>query len=260
MSSLRDLWRQGEAAVGGWLAIPSAVPAEAMARAGFDYVCVDLQHGAVGYADAVNMIQAILLGGSRPIARAPWNEPGIIGKVLDAGAEAVIVPMVNTAEEAEAAVAACRYPPDGARSHGPTVVGPRHPDGYAEWAADHVACIPMVETAEALRNLDGILAVPGVDAIYVGPSDLSISLGLPPGNNDDAPAFADALEQVVAGCAAAGVVAGIQSTGSLTPKRLAAGFRMVTVTTDLVAMRKGVASELAEAREEDTDGSGDGMY
>ena len=120
MSSLRDLWRQGEAAVGGWLAIPSAVPAEAMARAGFDYVCVDLQHGAVGYADAVNMIQAILLGGSRPIARAPWNEPGIIGKVLDAGAEAVIVPMVNTAEEAEAAVAACRYPPDGARSHGPT--------------------------------------------------------------------------------------------------------------------------------------------
>ena len=251
MSSLRDLWRQGEAAVGGWLAIPSAVPAEAMARAGFDYVCVDLQHGAVGYADAVNMIQAILLGGSRPIARAPWNEPGIIGKVLDAGAEAVIVPMVNTAEEAEAAVAACRYPPDGARSHGPTVV---------DWAADHVACIPMVETAEALRNLDGILAVPGVDAIYVGPSDLSISLGLPPGNNDDAPAFADALEQVVAGCAAAGVVAGIQSTGSLTPKRLAAGFRMVTVTTDLVAMRKGVASELAEAREEDTDGSGDGMY
>lgn len=260
MSSLRDLWREGGVAVGGWLAIPSTVPAEAMARAGFDYVCVDLQHGAVGYADAVPMIQAILLGGSRPIARAPWNEPGIIGKLLDAGAEGIIVPMVNTVEEAQAAVAACRYPPAGARSHGPTVVGPRHPDGYPAWAADHVACIPMIETAQALDNVDGILAVPGVDAVYVGPADLSISLGLPPGNNDDAAAFADALERIVARCTAAGVVPGIHATGALTPRRLAAGFRMVTVTTDLVALRLGVAAELTEARAEGDGGSGDGMY
>lgn len=260
MSSLRDVWREGGSALGGWLSIPSTVSAEAVARAGFDYVCVDLQHGAIGYTDVVPMFQAVIAGGGRPIARAPWNEPGIIGKLLDAGAEAIVVPMVNTAEQAQAAVSACRYPPAGARSHGPTVVAPRHGDRYRAWTVDHVACIPMVETAEALTNLDEILAVPGVDAVYVGPADLSISLGLPPGNNDDDERFATALEQIVAGCGAAGVVAGIHATGALTPRRLAAGFRMVTVTSDMVALRKGISAELAEARADDAGPSGDALY
>lgn len=257
MTSLRDLWRAGETTLGLWATAPSSIAAEALARAGAEYVCVDNQHGLVDYQSTVSMVQAILLGGSCPVARVPWNEPGIIGRMLDAGTQGIIVPMVNTAEEAEAAVAACRYPPLGSRSFGPAVAAPRS-KGYFGTSAEQIAVIPMVETVQGLSNVDEIVSVPGVDAVYVGPADLSISLGLPPGNNDDAPEFVDALETIVAACGRAGVVAGIHSSGALTPRRLELGFRMVTVTADLVAMKLGVAAELDRARQvgaSDGDGS-----
>ncbi len=246
--------------LGGWLAIPSPVSAEAVARAGFDYVCIDSQHGGVESSDALPMIQAILLGGASPIVRVPWNEPGIIGKMLDAGAHGVIVPMVNSVAEAEAVVRACRYSPDGARSFGPGLVAPRVDGSYVEWAKDNVAVIPMIETTQAIAALDDILAVDGIDAIYVGPADLSLTLGLPPGNNDDEASFADALTTIVSACQRAGVVAGIHSSGSLTPRRLAAGFRMVTVTTDTVAMRLGLTAELVRAKSAAGDGGAGAIY
>lgn len=128
------------------------------------------------------------------------------------------------------------------------MVGMRNADNYA-WAAEHVAVIPMIETAEAISNLDDILSVPGVDAVYVGPADLSISLGLSPYGNDGDPVFDDALATIVAACRRHGVVPGIHATGPLTPKRREQGFRMITVTSDPVAVRLGFASELAAARE-----------
>lgn len=249
MESLRDIWRRGDPTLGGWLAIPSSVTAEATARAGFDFVCIDTQHGAIEYSDAVGMIQAILLGGSRPIVRVPWNEPGIIGKMLDAGAQGIIVPMVNSVSEATAAVQACRYWPEGSRSYGPGLAAPRVEGSYPEWAADHVAVIPMIETTQAVEAIDDILGVGGIDAIYVGPADLSITLGLKPGNNDESESFTMALEAIVAGCKKAGVVAGIHATGPLTPKRLETGFQMVTVTSDLVAMRLGFVAEIEAANQ-----------
>ncbi len=260
MDSLRDIWRGGGVTLGGWLAVPSVVTAEATARAGFDFVCIDTQHGAIEYSDAVAMIQAILLGGSRPIVRVPWNEPGIIGKMLDAGAQGIIVPMVNSVSEAEAAVRSCRYFPNGARSYGPGMAAPRVDGSYPEWADQHVAVIPMIETTKAVDAIDDILAVEGIDAIYVGPADLSITLGLKPGNNDDEPSFTEALDAIVAGCRKAGVVAGIHATGSLTPKRLEVGFTMVTVTSDIVAMRLGLAAELKAATQSGSDGSGGDIY
>ena len=248
---LRDRWTNGDTTLGGWLATPSTVMAEATARAGFDYVCVDTQHGAIEYSDAVGLIQAILLGGSSPVVRVPWNEPGIIGKMLDAGAHGVIVPMVNSVQEAQSAVGSCRYAPHGSRSYGPSVAGLRTAD-YTAWAADHVAVIPMIETRRAVDDIDQILAVPGIDAVYVGPADLSLTLGLPPGNNDDEPAFADAYTTIVEACDRAGIVAGCHANGVLTPKRVDAGFRMVTVTTDLVAAKLGFAAELDLARPNST--------
>ncbi len=248
MTTLRERWAAGTPTLGAWLSIPSTVVAEATARTGFDYVCVDLQHGALDYADAVGLFQAILVAGSTPITRVPWNEPGVVGKVLDAGAEAVIVPMVNSAAEAAAVVRAARYPPSGARSFGPIVAGLRRGD-YAVTANDVIAVIPMIETAEALAHLDDILSVPGVDAIYVGPADLSLSLGLPPGNNDDDASFREALDAIVAGCRRHGVVPGIHASGALTPRRLEQGFVMITVTADAVAMRIGLVGEMARARE-----------
>ena len=255
MNSLKDLWRDGEASLGAWLSVPSPVTAEAVARSGVDYVCIDTQHGVVEYSDVAAMIQAILFGGSRPIVRVPWNEPGIIGKMLDAGAQGVIVPMVNSVEEAAAVVRSCRYAPDGARSFGPALAAPRVDGDYVAWARENVAVIPMIETTQAVAALDDILAVEGIDAVYVGPADLSLTLGLPPGNNDDDESFTSALATICAACERAGVVAGIHSTCALTPSRLAAGFRMITVTADMVAMRIGLTSELARARQ--PVGSGD---
>lgn len=256
MRTLRQMWNDGEPTLGGWLSIPATLSAEVMARGGFDYVCIDTQHGAVDYQTTVELIRAVEHGGSRAIVRVPWNEPGIIGKMLDAGAEGVIVPMVNTVEQAEAAVRACRYAPHGgARSFGPTVAKLRHND-YVEWARDNVAVIPMIETAEALSNLDAIVQVDGIDAVYVGPADLSLTLDLPPGNNDGAAAFDDALSAIVEACDDAGVVPGIHASGPLTPTRLTQGFRLITVIADQLALGDGAAVALAQARGGSAPGGG----
>ena len=259
MESLRDQWAAGKTTLGLWASIPNPSTAEQLGRAGLDYVCIDNQHGLVDYQASVGMYPAIAYGGTTPIARVPWNEPGIIGKHLDAGAQGIIVPMVNTAEEAQAAVSACQYPPIGARSFGPAGVAPRYDNYYAN-SADQIAVIPMVETIEALGNVDAIVNTPGVDAVYVGPADLSISLGLPPGNNDDVPEFVEALETIVAACNNAGVVCGIHSSGSLTPRRIEMGFRMITVTADGVALGVGLRAEIAKARSTGEGGDADKMY
>ena len=248
-SSLKALWRKGGVAHGSWLTIPSSFSAEVVARVGFDYVCIDLQHGLASYENAVHMLQALNLGGAAPVVRVPWNEQGIIGRMLDAGAMSIVVPMVNSAAEARAAVAACRYAPVGTRSFGPIRAfmqeGPRY---FAEANAE-VACIPMIETAEALERLDAILDVPGIDAVYVGPSDLSITLGLPPGNNDERPEFTKALERVVAACRARGIVSGIHASAALAARRREQGFRMITVSSDQLALGDAARADLRRARE-----------
>ena len=249
MASLKARWSAGAAAHGAWLSIPSAISAEVVARAGFDYVCVDLQHGLVGYETAVAMLQAINLGASAPVVRVPWNEPGIIGRMLDAGAMAVIVPMVNSPAEARAAVAACRYAPAGARSFGPIRAFLQEGARYYAEANANVACIPMIETVQALANLDAILDVPGVDAVYVGPADLSITLGLPPGNNDDTPEFVAALEKIVAACRARGIVPGIHASAALAARRREQGFRMITVSADQLALSEGMRADLKLAKD-----------
>ena len=247
MPSLRSQWNDSPVTIGAWLSIASSVLAEAAAHTGFDFVCVDTQHGVIDYAATVPMFQAIELGGSAPIARVPWNEPGIIGRMLDGGAQGVIVPMVNTVAQAEAVVEACRYAPAGSRSYGPTAVGLRHID-YVGWAAEHIAVIAMIETAEAVRNIEEIVAVPGVDAIYLGPADLSLTLGLPPRNNDGVAAFDAALARIVEVCNRAGVVAGAHCVGGVAEKRMDQGFRLLTVASDIASMRQGMAVELASAR------------
>ena len=196
MTSLRDQWAAGNETLGVWLSLPGFVGAEIAASQPVDYVCVDTQHGVIDYQASVSMIQAIELSGGTPIVRVPWNEQGIIGKTLDAGAHGVIVPMVNTRAQAEAVVRSARYTPQGSRSWGPVMAGLRHADNR-QWADATIAVIPMIETAEAISNLDDILSVPGIDAIYVGPADLAISLGLGPSGNEGNPVFDDALATIV---------------------------------------------------------------
>lgn len=245
---LRERWAAGEPAIGGWLGIPSSYSAEIVARCDLDYVCVDIQHGLLDYGDAWQMLQAINIGSATPLVRVPWNEPGIIGRSLDAGARGIVIPMVNTGAEAEAAVQACRYAPDGSRSYaGTRVVRQEGSDYFASANAD-VAVVPMVETVEAVSNLDDILSVPGVDAVYVGPSDLSVSLGLNPGNNDGEPSFDAAVATILDGCARHGVIAGCHTVSELCQRRTEQGFRMITITSDTVALARALEDELRRAR------------
>lgn len=250
---MRARWESSEAAIGAWLSVPSQFTAEIVARCDFDYVCIDAQHGAIDYNDTWPLLQAINLGQATPVVRVPWNEPGIIGKCLDAGARAAVIPMVNTREQAEAAVRSCRYAPAGSRSYGPSRQLLQEGPDYFEHANADVAVVVMIETLEAVGNLDEILSVPGVDAVYIGPSDLSITLGLPPGNNDGAVAFDEAYASIVAGCRRHGVVPGCHASAGLCERRLEQGFGMITVTADAAALSRALAEDLAVARSAGSD-------
>ena len=256
---MRDKWTNGDTAVGGWMTTNNFVAAQTMASTAIDYVCIDLQHGVIDYGDVPTLLGAVELADCSAITRVPWNEPGIIGKVLDAGSVGVIIPMVNTVAQCESAVRSCHYAPAGTRSYGPVRASIAHGSGYFKEANANISTIPMIETVEALNNVDAILAVPGVTACYVGPADLSISLGLPPGNNDDEPVFMEALATIVAAANNAGVVAGCHATAALVSKRREMGFRMITATSDLVALKAGLASELATAHGSAATSDG-GMY
>jgi 4-hydroxy-2-oxoheptanedioate aldolase len=247
-NKLKDAWKAGKKTVNGWLSIPSAFSAEVMAQIGFDSLTVDLQHGVQDYMSAVACFQGMQGHGPTPMARIPWNEPGIIGKLLDAGAQGLICPMVNTRAQAEAFVAACRYPPLGTRSNGPIRAGIYGEVGrYFYNANDEVLCIPMIETKEALDNLDAILDVPGVDGIYVGPTDLGISLGiLPPVMDREEPEILRIYERLVRACADRGLAIGIHcATGAYIKRMHEMGFTFGTMGTDVTNMVHGARTQMA---------------
>lgn len=246
-NACKEKWRKGEPAYGAWLMIPSSISAEAVAHQGVDYVCIDMQHGFIDYQVAVTMLQAISLTDSTPFVRVPWNDFGIINRMLDAGAMGIIVPMVNSAEEAKAAVAACRYFPDGGRSYGPSRANWYAGADYFEHANAEVACVPMVETAQAVERLDEILAVPGIDAVYVGPSDLSVTYGQPPRPDNDGK-FEEARIKIAQACRGRGVTAGIHANAALAAKHVAAGYRMITVSADIAGLQQRAAADIAQAR------------
>ncbi len=244
---LKRLWQQGQPALGGWLTVPSSFSAEVFAHAGFDWVNIDMQHGVIDYQCAVTMLQAISTTPAVPLLRVPWNEPGIIMKSLDAGAYGVIVPLVNSRAESEAAVAACRYPPRGIRSYGPVRAVYYGGRDYFTRADQEVACVVMVETRQALDDLDGILGVPGVDAAYIGPADLSLSLGLSPATDHDDPVWTEALQRFLDACRRHNVAPGFHAGGpAVARKRIEQGFLMIELSDDAGSLARGAARDLAE--------------
>jgi 4-hydroxy-2-oxoheptanedioate aldolase len=243
-NGIREVWSAGRPALGAWLMVPSAFSAEIIAHAGYDWVCVDMQHGVIDYAQMVMMLQAVSSTSVTPLVRVPWNEPGIIGKSLDAGARGVIIPMVNTRDDAVRAVRACRYAPAGARSYGPVRANYYAGFDYFAHANQDVLCIVMIETREAVAHVDDILSVPGIDAVYVGPADLSVTLGLPPAPDQDDPTFNDALSRILASCSTHGVVPGIAGNQQTAPKRIEQGFRLVEVAADAALLAAGAGQAL----------------
>ncbi len=243
-------WRQGKRTIGVWLSLANVHTAETLANLGFDWLCIDLQHGLLDYKDLTGMLPAISTTDATPLVRVPWNEPYEIMKALDAGAYGVIVPMVNNRAEAEQAVAACRYPPAGIRSFGPVRAALRGGrDDYARRANEEVACIAMIETAEGVDNVDEIAATPGLDGIYIGPSDLALAIGLAPRGDNDDPAHVKTVRLIHAACHKQGVAIGIQAFSLGFARRyLELGFHFVTLGSDIGFLSKSASEELAAAR------------
>jgi 4-hydroxy-2-oxoheptanedioate aldolase len=249
-NKLKTAWKAGNAVVNGWLAITNAFSAEMYSKAGWDSVTVDMQHGVQDYLSCVACFQGMQSSPIVPMVRVPWNEPGIIGKVLDAGAYGVICPMVNTEAEARALVSYSKYPPQGARSNGPVraaLYG--DPSGYQKTANDEIVLMPMIETKTAIGNLDAILDVPGIDAIYVGPSDLSFSYGKEPKLDVEDPEILAIYDKLIAATAKRGQAAGIHCGSAAYAKRaIKMGFKLVTVSNEVGLMVNAARAAIKEAR------------
>jgi 4-hydroxy-2-oxoheptanedioate aldolase len=251
-NKVKQIWAAGKAVVNAWLAIPSGFSAEVMAQCGFDSVTVDLQHGVQDYHSMVACFQAMQAHPVTPMVRVPWNEPGIIGKVLDAGAYGVICPMINTPEQAAAFVAACKYPPAGTRSNGPIrMVTYGQPSSYQQTANDEILCLPMIETREAVANLDAILDTPGLAGVYIGPSDLGFSHGLVPRLDREEPEILAIYDRVLAACEKRGLKAGIHCGGAAYAVRaIGMGFRLVSIANDSGLLAMAARNAVAEVRRE----------
>ena len=248
-NKIKQMWADGKSATLGWLSISHGFTAEVMARQGFDALCVDLQHGTSELNDVLPMLQAISQTDTTPIVRVAWNDPAAIMKALDLGAYGIIVPLVNTAEEAAKAVAACRYMPVGMRSSGPVRAVQYGGADYAAHANDEIIIMAMIETQEGIANLDAICATPGLDAVYIGPADLSYALGLAPrADNPDATHLAT-CDKILETAHKHGIKAVMHCAGAeFAAGALKRGFDMVMLTSDLNCMVAGARLQLDELK------------
>jgi 4-hydroxy-2-oxoheptanedioate aldolase len=251
-NALKQRWSEGRPTLNGWLSIGNAFTAEIMAAQGYDSLTVDVQHGALDYRDMLAMFQAMRASGVVPMARVPWLEPGAIMKALDAGAYGVICPMVNSAEDAARFVSYLRYPPLGQRSYGPTRVSVAAGPDYAAGANANSLALAMIETKAAMENLDAIAATPGLDGLYIGPVDLTLSLSdgrLAPGFDREEPEIVAAIRRILAAAKANGLRAGLHcGTPDYAARAIGWGFDMVTVSGDTRLLAGAAADSVARFR------------
>ncbi len=254
-NTLKEIWARGEAVINGWCSIPSSFSTEIMSHQGFDSITIDMQHGLVEYQVAVTMLQAISTTEVIPLTRVPWNDPGRLMKILDAGSYGVICPMINNADEAESLVKACKYPPRGFRSFGPIRAkyyggGSTHGGGdYHNFANDETLVIPQIETREAIRNLDEILDVPGISAIYIGPSDLSLALGKEPRKGQNDPEVVEAKQYILDTAKRHGIPAGIHTNSTeVAVNMIKQGFQLTSLQSDDRFLMSKARDEVAAVR------------
>ena len=246
-SVFRSILQGGPPVFGGWVTFDAIGLVDVLAGAGFDYLGIDTQHSMIDVAGAIRLLYAIPGDAPPVLIRVPSNDAAAIAKVLDCGADGVIVPMVNTAEQAAAAVAACQYSPRGARSFGPV----RRRIGRDIAAVeDRAACFVMVETAEAVENIADIVAVTGVAGVYVGPADLAITMGLPPAGAPTPTALREAVRRVANHARSAGIIAGIHGlSADHVTEVVADGYTLVTLVADKAYLLSGAAALLSAARQ-----------
>jgi 4-hydroxy-2-oxoheptanedioate aldolase len=243
---LRQIWKEGRAAIGGWCSIPGGFGAELMAQMGWDVVTIDTQHGVIGYSEMLAMLQAVSTTDVTPMVRVSWNAPGEVMRALDAGASGVICPMISSRAECEAFVGAVRYPPDGYRSFGPTRAVVYGGADYGARANQEILAVAMIETREGLEAAAAIAATPGLDAVYIGPSDLSLALGGPAGQDSDDPMRLKAFDRILDACKTAGIKAAVHTASvAYSQKMIERGFDWVTVGGDVRFLNSGRAEARA---------------
>lgn len=252
----------GEAVVGTWLAVPSVVSARFMASLGFDYLTVDMEHQPIDIESASAIFGVIAAAGVTPLARIPWNTGENIKRVLDCGAHGIVVPMVNTREEAELAVGAAKYPPQGYRSVGGSLHAMNFgtdPATYYARANDEILVVLQAESPQGVANAPEILSVPGVDACFIGPNDLLAQMGQVPKMENDSKEFVDALERIRTTADRFGVAAGIHTANSeMCNRRMAQGFRFMAIASDARFMVAGAQAELSQTTIPGRSGAGKG--
>lgn len=245
-NSLRALWNRGEPGLNAWLNIGHTFSAEIMASQDFDALTIDCQHGPSDFSALLPMFQAMRASGKTLMARVPWRDPTWIMKFLDAGAMGIICPMVNTAEEAEEFVSYLRYPPHGQRSWGPTRAMFAYPGYNKDGANEAVLAFAMIETGTALDNLEEIAKTPYLDALYIGPSDLSIGMSngaLQPSLDREEPEVIEAIQRIVAVAHDNGIRAALHcGTPEYAARGVEWGFDMVTVGADSALLAQGAAN------------------
>lgn len=251
VKSLREAFKAGKGVINAWSNLPSAYLVEVMGRSEVDTLTLDLQHGLHDAASLQACLKAIPED-VYPLVRVPWNTPADIMRALDAGAKGIICPMVNSAEDAARLAGVCRYPPLGERSWGPwranltRTSGP----GYRDRINEDVFCLPMVETALAITNIEEIVGTEGVDGVYVGPADLGLSYGLLPKLDREEPEMLEVLERIVAVCRKHGKMAGIHCGEPAYARRmLSAGFSLVSISTDTRLFADAVSAAFSASRE-----------
>ena len=251
-NGIRQRWAAGKPVINGWLSTSSPFVAEIMAAQGYDSLTVDTQHGLVGYEAATAMLQAMRASPVTHMMRVPWLDPGDIMKALDAGAYGIICPMINNAEEAARLVSYVRYPPHGVRSFGPTRALFSAGADYGQHADDEVLCFAMIETAEAMTNLDAIVATKGLDGVYIGPADLTLGLTgrkYPTGFDREEPEMVAAIREVAKKAHAAGIRAALHcGSPAYAAKAVSWGFDLVTIANDVRLLAGAAQASVAAAR------------
>ena len=246
---IKQLWREGKCVTMGWLSVSNAFTAEVMARQGFDALVVDMQHGLTDLANLWPMLQAISQTDTVPVVRVAWNDPAAIMNALDLGAYGILVPLINTAEDAAKAVAACRYPPVGMRSSGPVRAVHYGGADYVAKANDEIVVMGMVETKEGLANLDAICATPGLDCVYIGPSDLAFAIGLTPRPDNPDPVHVATCDRIRDAAHKHAIKAAMHcASAAFAAGAVKRGFDLVMLTSDLASMVAGVRKQLDDLK------------
>ncbi len=237
MNNLIEIWRSDQPVINAWLSIPNSFTAEAFGKMGWDSITIDMQHGQNDYQTSISMLQGLSNSRSVPMVRVPWNEPGIIMKMLDLGVMGIIAPMINSKEDCEKFISYCYYPPIGQRSFGPMRAQLIHGTKYFNQANKNITTFAMIETKQAVENLDEILSVPNLTGVYIGPADMSSSYGLPPKFDvREDPVFSN-IKMIAEKAKRFGKIAGIHNGSTEYAKEMITlGYRFVTILSDFRVM------------------------